>query len=85
MFLGGCAVSGHGISTTDSQALDKLIGAALLDEDMRQQLLHERPDELLLSFALSTPTRTWLRTIPATTLEELAQAILPHQNGVSLS
>jgi hypothetical protein len=53
------------------------MGTALLDENVRQQLLHNRSDTLLAEFSLSKQTRSWLRAVQATTLEELAQAILP--------
>jgi hypothetical protein len=68
----------HDTSAKERQALDNLMGMALLDEDVRQRLLHERADAWLAAFPLSEETRSWLLTIPASTLEELAQAILSY-------
>jgi hypothetical protein len=68
----------HHLSEKERQALDILVGMALLDEDVCQRLLHKRAGTWLATFPLSEETRSWLLTIPATTLEELAQAILAH-------
>jgi hypothetical protein len=66
----------HTLSEEDRQELDRLLGAALLDEATCQRLLCERDDSLLAEFVLSEETRAWLHTIWATSLVELAQAVI---------
>jgi hypothetical protein len=56
----------------------------LLDEDMSQRLVTDRDDTLLASFGLSKETRTWLRNVPATSLVELAQAIVSRTGATPL-
>lgn len=78
---------GHGFSGTnawweymlskeESRRLDNLMGIALLDEEFGKRLLNERDDSLLMPFGFSKETLAWLRTIQATNLVELAQAIV---------
>ena len=74
-------MSGHVLSAKDRQALDDLMGVALVDDRVCQRLLDERPPALLDSFSLSRETQVWLRTVEASTLEELAQAILCCPSG----
>ena len=76
-------MSEHFLSVEERKALDTLVGMALLDDDLRWRLLHERARPLLSAFALSEQTQTWLRAIPAATLDELAQAILAGGCGES--
>jgi len=60
----------------EKQRLDNLMGTALLDEAVRRRLVNERDVSLLTSFGLSTETQSWLRTVEAQSLTELAQAIV---------
>lgn len=64
------------LSKDEMQRLDNLMGAALLDTDVRNRLVTERDETLFSAFGLSEPTRKWLRGIRARTLNELAQAIV---------
>lgn len=60
----------------EKRRLDNLMGTALLDETVRRRLVNERDTSLLTSFGLSTETQSWLRTVEAQSLTELAQAIV---------
>lgn len=62
----------------EMKRLDYLMGVALLDETVRHRLVKERDASLLTAFGLSDETQSWLREIQATTLAELAQAIVRH-------
>ena len=77
---------GHGFETVDAwwdimdkdekQRLDNLMGIALLDTEVRERLVNKRDKSLLTSFGLSQETQNWIREINATSLIELAQAIV---------
>jgi hypothetical protein len=60
----------------EKQRLDTLMGTALLDEKVRHRLVRERDASLLSAFGLSSETQSWLRSIEAGSLTELAQAIV---------
>jgi hypothetical protein len=60
----------------EKRRLDNLMGTALLDEKVRKRLVNERDTSLLTSFGLSNETQSWLRTVEARSLTELAQAIV---------
>jgi hypothetical protein len=60
----------------EKQRLDNLMGTALLDEEVRDQLVSERDTSLLTAFGLSKETQAWLCEIEASSLVELAQAIV---------
>jgi hypothetical protein len=74
-FSGGNAWWDHVLSKDEQQRLDNLMGVALLDGDFREKLLNQRDDSLLAAFNLTEETRTWLKSIQAKSLVELAQAI----------
>ena len=63
------------LSKTERQRLESLIGAALLDKAVCEQLVRDRDENLLAAFGLGSETRQWLRTIRADTLTQLAKAI----------
>lgn len=75
-FAGANAWWDYMLSKDESRRLDNLMGVALLDEDVSQRLVTDRDDTLLASFGLSKETRVWLRGVPATSLVELADAIV---------
>lgn len=75
-FSGSNAWWEYVLSKDESRRLDNLMGIALLDENVSQRLLNDRDDSLFASFGLSSETRAWLRGIQATSLVELAQAIV---------
>lgn len=66
----------HVLPQKDKRALDNLMGVALLDADVRHRLVYERDNNLLSDFSISGETQNWLRSIQATSLVELARAIL---------
>jgi len=79
--------SGHGFRGADAwwdyvltkderQRLDQLLGLALLDQSICTRLLEKRDRSLFGKFGLSESTQNWLETIPASTLTELAEAIV---------
>lgn len=67
-------------SKEERKRLDNLMGLALLDEDICRRLLKDHDSSLYTAFGLSPDTQAWLRSIPAVTLVELAEAIIngPH-------
>lgn len=69
-------MSGWELSKEDRQAIDALIGEALLDEEISRQLVEERSVHLMSSFGLSSEAQAYLLTVEATTLEEFTQAVL---------
>jgi hypothetical protein len=69
------------LSQEESKRLDNLMGLALLDEDLRRRLVHERDTSLFNAFKLAPPTQAWLKSIKATTLTELAQEIVAGPQG----
>jgi hypothetical protein len=63
------------LSNEEKRRIDRLMGSALLDESLCHQLVNQRDVSLMASFGLSLETQDWLQSIPATSLEELAQEI----------
>ncbi len=80
-FAGGDAWWQHVFSQTERERLDELIGLALLDKTACEQLVTERDPRLLSTFGLSEQTQDWLRSLKATTLKDLAQAIVVGQSA----
>jgi hypothetical protein len=68
----------HGFLITHDEMsrIDRLMGSAMLDDALGHRLVHQRDGALLASFGLSLETQNWLRSIEASTLDELAQAIV---------
>jgi hypothetical protein len=64
------------ISQDEMKRVDRLMGNAMLDSALGHRLVHQRDGALLASFGLSLETQKWLRSIEATTLDELAAAIV---------
>lgn len=75
-FAGGRAWWDYVMSKDERRRLDNLMGVALLDENISHRLLKERDDSLFSAFGLSEETRTWLRNVKASTLVDLARAIV---------
>jgi hypothetical protein len=74
------------VLTLDEQKrLDSLLGAALLDEKIRECLLSHGDDSLLAAFGISPETQRWLRAVKADTLADLAQAILAEARRATLA
>lgn len=75
-FSGSSAWWDYVLDKEDRQKLDHLLGMALLDPKISDLLVNKRDASLLEAFKLSQETQVWLRTIEASTLTELAQAIV---------
>ena len=67
----------HGflLSVDEKRRIDQLMGSALLDDTLCELLVNQRDTSLMARFGLSLDTQKWLRSIPASSLEELAQEI----------
>jgi hypothetical protein len=71
-------VQKHNTSTflcKDRQKLDRLIGAAMLDDMVHRRLIDDRDTVLFEEFGLSPVTQAWLCTVQAPSLTTLAYAI----------
>lgn len=74
-FSGGSAWWSYIRGKSEAQRLDNLMGLALLDESICQQLL-ANPEPLLKEFELSEETCAWFRSLKANNLTELAEAMV---------
>lgn len=63
------------LTADEKRSIDRLMGTALMDDGMRDLLVNKRDLSLMASFGLSLETQNWLRSINASSLEELAQEI----------
>lgn len=69
----------NGTAYFDREELDRLIGMALVDEDVRGVLLNGGDRTALLhGFRFSQPTEDWLRELHVDSLKQLAEEILCH-------
>jgi len=75
-FTGGETWWRHVLSQSERERLDNLIGLALLDNNICEQLVTKRDPALLSRFGLSEQAQKWLMGIQASTLKDLAQAIV---------
>ncbi len=75
-FTGGDSWWRHVFSQSERERLDNLIGLALLDNQVCEQLVTKRDPTLLSVFGLSKQTQDWLKSLQAGTLKELAQLIV---------
>ncbi len=75
-FAGGDNWWRHTLGQTERERLDNLVGLALLDAGICEQLVTKRDPSLLSTFGLSGQTQDWLKSAPASTLKELAQLIV---------
>ncbi len=73
------------LSRDEQGRLENLIGLALLNEDVQHRLLDQRDPSLLAAFELSPETCCWLATVEASSLTELAQAILAQRQTKPLA
>lgn len=71
------SMSSFVLSRDEIQHLDRLLGTALVDDGIYRRLLLQRDETLFDEFELTDRMQMWLRNIPATSLNELAQAIIP--------
>jgi hypothetical protein len=75
-FTGANAWWDYVMHKEERRRLDNLMGLALLDESVCERLLDGRDQSLLSAFGLSYETQAWLRAIQASSLVELAEAIV---------
>jgi hypothetical protein len=71
------SMSSFVLSRDEIQHLDKLLGRALVDDGIYRRLLYQRDETLYDEFELTDRMQLWLRNVSATSLNELAQAIVP--------
>lgn len=64
------------LSHEEKQRIDQMMGSALLDETLCRRLVNDRDTSVMSAFQLSVETQRWLCSIPASTLDEMAQAIV---------
>ncbi len=75
-FRGGDTWWQYTLSQSERERLDNLLGLALLDSKVCEQLVVHRDPSLMAAFDLSEDTQRWLTGVQATTLKDLAEAVL---------
>ncbi len=75
-FDGGNTWWQYTLMQSERERLDDLLGLALLDGSVCEQLVVHRDPSLFAAFDLSEDTRRWLTAIKANTLADLAKAVL---------
>ena len=63
------------VNADEMTKIDALLGAALVNGDLRQRLLEDRDASILGEFHLGTETQALLHNINAHSLTDLARAI----------
>jgi len=71
------SMSSFVLSNDEIQHFDKLLGTALVDDGIYRRLLLQRDESLFDEFHLTDRMQSWLRNVPATSLSDLAKAIVP--------
>jgi hypothetical protein len=66
------------VTTDELQKVDRLLGAALVSEDIRKRLLEQRDSSLFGEYMLTPETQAWLNAIPAISLKEFAEAVVTY-------
>lgn len=66
-------------SKTESQRLDLLVGKALTTPQLKQALVPDCDEDILLAFGLQASTRQWLQTQHYNTFNDLVGAICQYQ------
>ena len=56
--------------------VNRLLGWALLDDTIRQRLVLDRDMALMADYGLSALTQQWLRDLPVSTLQAMAEQVL---------
>jgi hypothetical protein len=67
----------YAVDSEEVSRLERLFGAALLDDTLCERLVRERDRSLLVEFGISPRVQSWLCATRADTLPELARALLP--------
>lgn len=80
-FTGGDGWWAHTLSQSERERLDDLLGLALLDQSVCNQLVEQRDSSLFEAFDLSAETQRWLVGIKANSLKEFAQAVLAQSDS----
>ena len=80
-FSGGDSWWDNTLNQSERERLDNLLGLALLDNKVCEQLVVKRDTSLLAAFGLSEDTQRWLSGIKANTLKEFARAVMAVSNS----
>jgi hypothetical protein len=64
------------LSYDEKQRIDRMMGSAMLDETLCRRLVKDRDTAIMSAFDLSAETQRWLCSISASSLDEMAQAIV---------
>jgi hypothetical protein len=64
------------LSHDEKQRIDHMMGSALLDDKLCHRLVKDRDTSIMSAFNLSSETQRWLCSIRASSLDEMAQAIV---------
>ena len=74
-FTGATMWWDHVHEQNEQKRLDNLMGIALLDAEICERLLSGSDDTLMTAFEISAETQSRLRSVKATNLTDLAQAL----------
>lgn len=74
-FAGASTWWDHIHEQNEQKRLDSLMGVALLDAEICERLLSGSDDTLMTAFEISAETQSRLRSVQATNLTDLAQAL----------
>ena len=78
-FAGATMWWDHVHEQNEQKRLDNLMGVALLDAEICERLLSGSDDTLMSAFGISEETKSRLRSVQATSLTDLAQALTHHR------
>ena len=73
------------LSAEDKRQIDTLMGVAILDSEIRRRLIDERDEMLFDDFHLSEHAKQILRESSASTLPDLAQAVVSYLQSLQPS
>lgn len=82
-FQGGQDWWDYVLSKDEQKRVDQLLGIALLDQTVCDRLVDERDESLLNAFGLSEGTIQWFQRVNASTLQDLAEAVLRTFRGAA--
>lgn len=73
------------LTSNDREKLDRLIGAAILDSTVYERLIDRQDTALFDEYELSQVTRALICTVRASTLTELADAIVSFEERFAVT
>jgi len=65
-------------TTIERASIDALLGTALVDQAVCERLIHKRDTAFLTANGLSQPVQRWLKNLSASSIAEIAQAVIYH-------